>query len=84
MAFSLKKYGLSRKRRSWNRQNFRSRKQTNELNRNKVEWRKNDSESPSESHPISAESDLGIAQFELHNSELLNSRFGIADSVPLR
>ena len=35
----------------------------NELNRSKVESQKIDSESPSESHPIDARSDLGIAQF---------------------
>ena len=69
---------------AWNRQKFRSKKQKNESNRRKVESRKIDSESPSESHPSNAQSDLGIARFESHDSESLDSRFRIADSVPLR
>ena len=47
--------------------------------RDLMESRKIDSESPSESHPINAYSDLGIAR----DSESLDSRFRIADSVPL-
>ena len=67
---------------AWNRQKFRSKKQINESNRSKEQKIK--SESPSESHPINAYSDLGIARFESHDSELPDSRFRIADSVPLR
>ena len=55
----------------------------NESNRNKVEPRKIDSESTSESQPTNAQSDLGIAGFESHDSESPDSRFRIADSVPL-
>ena len=40
--------------RAWNRQKFRSEKQKNESNRSKVESRKIDSESPSESLLINA------------------------------
>ena len=50
---------------------------------NTVESRKIDSESPSESHPINAWSDLGITRFESHDSESPDSRFRIVDSVPL-
>ena len=53
------------------------------LSRSKVESRNIDSESPSESHPINAESDLGIAGLESHDPESLDSQFRIADSVPL-
>ena len=70
--------------RAGNRQKFRSEKQKIESNRSKVESRKIDSESPSESQPINAQSDLGIARFESHDSESPDSRFRIADSVPLR
>ena len=70
--------------RARNRQKFRSEKQKNELNRSKVESQKIDSESPSESQPTNAEDDLGIARFESHDSESPDSRFRIADSVPLR
>ena len=70
--------------RAWNRQKFRSEKQKSESNRSKVKSRKIDSESPSESHPIHASSDLGIARFESHDSESLDSQLRIADAVPLR
>ena len=46
-----------------------------ESNRNKVESQKIDSESPSESHPMNALSDLGIARCESHDSESPDSRF---------
>ena len=61
------------------------RSKKNESSRSKVESRKVDSESPSESHPINASSDHGIARFESHDSEWLSldSRFRIADSMPL-
>ena len=63
---------------AWNRQKFRSEKNKNQSKCNKLESRKIDSESPSELHPINAQSDLGIARFESHDSW-----FRIADSVPL-
>ena len=69
--------------RAWNRQRFHSEKQKNESNRSRVESRKIDSESPSESHPINAYSNLGIARFKSHDSESPDSRFRIAGSVPL-
>ena len=68
--------------RAWNRQKFRSEKHNNESNRSKLESQKIDSESPSKSHPINAQSDLGMARFELHDSESHDFRFRIADSVP--
>ena len=68
--------------RAWNRQKFRSEKRKNESNRKKVGSQKIDSESPFESHPLNAYSDFGIARFESHDSESLDSRFRIADSVP--
>ena len=66
--------------RAWNRQKVCSEKPKNESNRSKVESQKIDSESPSESHPIS----MLKATLESHDSESLNSRFRIADAVPLR
>ena len=68
---------------AWNRQKFRSEKRKYESNRKKVESQKIDSESTLESHPINAYNDFGIARFESHDSESLDSRFRIADSVPL-
>ena len=69
--------------RAWNRHKYRSEEQQFESNRNKLS-QEIDSESLSESHPINAYSDLGIAQFESHDSESLDSWFRLADSVPLR
>ena len=68
-----------------NRQKFRSEKQKIESNRSKVESRKIESESPFESHPNNAQSDiLESHDSDSRDSELLDSRFRIADSVPLR
>ena len=47
----------------------------NGANRSKAESPKIDSESPSELHPINAQSELGTTRFESHDSESLDSRF---------
>ena len=65
-------------------QEIPQREAKHESKRSKVESRNVNSESPSELHPINVESDLGIARFESHDSESLDSRFRIANSVPLR
>ena len=62
----------------WNRQKFRGEKQKHESNRGKLESQKIDSELPSESNPINACSELGIARFESHG---LNYRRGIGVRV---
>ena len=73
---------------AWNRQKFNSEKHNSELNRTKPESQKSDLALPIRVTTYQClkllHSDLGIARFETYDVESSNSRFRIADSMPLR